>query len=152
MAIQNFEELSEYMAALAGKNNYIKQFKCCDYDEILANQTNIKYPCLWMESVPSLRQDDEGIQDVFSFTVSILYQEETLEKNRLGKNMRSLEELVEIMARVKDEADDNEIDIKGAEYECDFSLSNDKDMRWRVELKVTINACSEVHPEKWSDL
>ena len=146
----NYKLLADEMRNLALKHKGIKDFRLCDYDVILANQTNIKYPCLWMEDTPTARIDDEGTTTIFTFTLAILWQEPTLEKDRFNKSQDMLDILIEYVNRLRYDTDG--YNIVGAEYACDFSLSNDKDLRWRVELAVTMSSCDEVHAEKWTDL
>ncbi len=150
--ITNYSELVTYSKELATKNKYLKDFRCCDYDVILDNQTNIKYPALWMEESPAVELIDDNSVSIFSFTLSVLYQEPSDKRTRLAKSQEALTELMEYVTRMRLESIDEGISVMGAKYECDFSLSNDKDMRWRVDLQVSISACDEVHDDMWNDL
>jgi hypothetical protein len=150
--VQNFLELVTYVKELQEANKYIKDFRCCDYDTILNNQTNIKYPCLWLEDTPEVHDSEEGDSLDFTFTMSMLVQESLIEKNRLKESLTSLDKLISFVRRMKIEANALGYEIIAQDYQKDFSLSVDKDERWRVELTITIPSCAETEMQDWTDL
>lgn len=150
--VQNFSELIEYIKELHAQYEYTKDCRCCDYDTILANQTNIKYPCLWVEDTPNVRESEEGDTLEYTFTLSMLIQETSLEKDRLAQSLLSLQKLINFVKRMKAEANGLGYEIIAQEYEKDFSLSVDKDTRWRVEITVTFHNCEQLEASDWKDL
>lgn len=152
LEVQNYSQLIAYLKALHAQYKYTKDFRCCDYDTILANQTNIKYPCLWVEDTPNVKESEEGDTLEYTFTLSMLIQQTILEKDRLEQSLLSLQKLINFVKRMKAEANELGYEIIAQEYEKDFSLSVDTDTRWRVEITVTFHNCEEVEVSDWKDL